>query len=265
MKNLATTAEREPAAMPTSRLLAVYLEEARSECLRYLRMPGFMLPTIFFPAVFYLMFGVLMADKMGGGEFDMARFLLGSYSTFGVMAPGLFGFGVSLAMDRENGLLTLKRALPMPPLAYLIAKMLMAMLVAAIVVVILLLLAVTVGGVELSSGQALTLFGTDVLGVLPFCAIGLWIGCIVNAQGAPAVVNLIYLPLAFLSGLWIPLQVLPKMVGTIAPLWPSYHLNQLAQDAVGMRSADTWLHVLVLLAYTVVFLGLGARRLRRAG
>jgi ABC-2 type transport system permease protein len=33
--------------------------------------------------------------------------MLASYSTFGVMAPGLFGFGVSLALDLVRGLLTL--------------------------------------------------------------------------------------------------------------------------------------------------------------
>ena len=80
-------------------------------------------------ATFYLMFAVVVG--MGRGN-DGARFLLGTYSTFGVMAPALFGFGVSLALERHNGLLTLKRALPMPPAAYLLAKMVMAMLMALV-------------------------------------------------------------------------------------------------------------------------------------
>ena len=106
--------------MPLRRLLGAYLEEARSECLRYMRAPGFMLPVMLFPAMFYLLFGVLMAKSEG---VDAGRFLLASYGVFGVMSPGLFGFGVSLAMERENGLLTLKRAMPMPPGAYLLGKM----------------------------------------------------------------------------------------------------------------------------------------------
>src|SRR5690606_1054527 len=116
-----------------SRLMNVaiaYVEEARSETLRYLRNPGFLLPIILFPAAFYLMFGVALSSKAAP---EAARYLLASYSTFGVMAPGLFGFGVSLALERASGLLTLKRALPMPPGAYLLGKMLMAMLVAAAV------------------------------------------------------------------------------------------------------------------------------------
>src|SRR5690606_32566636 len=72
-----------------------YVEEARSETLRYLRNPGFLLPIILFPAAFYLMFGVALSSKTAP---EAARYLLASYSTFGVMAPGLFGFGVSLAL-----------------------------------------------------------------------------------------------------------------------------------------------------------------------
>ena len=115
--------------MPRARVLGAYLAEARCEVLRYLRNPGFLLPIILFSTVFYVMFGLLM--NHGNGE--AARYMLASYSTFGVMAPGLFGFGVSLALERDSGLLTLKRALPMPPGAYLAGKMLMAVLVATAV------------------------------------------------------------------------------------------------------------------------------------
>jgi ABC-2 type transport system permease protein len=246
--------------MPASRVLGAYLAEARSECLRYLRAPGFMLPITLFPGMFYLVFGVLMAK--GGG--DTARYLLASYASFGVMSPGLFGFGVSLAMERDGGLLTLKRALPMPPGAYLLGKMLMAMAAAAFVVLLLLGLS-QLGHVMLSPRQALALLATGVLGVLPFCALGMFVGTLIKGQGAPGLLNLIYLPMAFLSGLWFPLPMLPKVLQQAAPLWPSFHLDRLALAAVGMRQDALLPHVLVLLGFTGVFLLLAARRLRRVG
>ena len=46
--------------MGPARVVAAYVEEARAECLRYLRNPGFLLPTLLFPSVFYLMFGVFL-------------------------------------------------------------------------------------------------------------------------------------------------------------------------------------------------------------
>lgn len=247
--------------MPRRRVLGAYLAEMRSECLRYLRAPGFILPMTLFSTVFYLMFGVLINH----GNAEAARYLLAGYSAFGIMGPGLFGFGVSLAIERDGGLLTLKRALPMPPGAYLLGKMVMAMVAATIVTVLLLLIGVFLAHVELSWGQIVALLLTGTFGVLPFCALGMFVGTLIKGQGAPGLLNLVYLPMAFLSGLWLPLSMLPAALQRVAPIWPSYHLNQLALAAVGLNQRPLWLHVLVLAGFAVVFLLLAARRLRRYG
>ncbi|MBS0459814.1 MAG: ABC transporter permease [Proteobacteria bacterium] len=247
--------------MPRRRVFAAYLEEARSEVLRYLRNPGFLLPIILFPNVFFVMFGLVLNH----GNDEAARYMLASYSSFGVIAPGLFGFGVSLALERDSGLLTLKRALPMPPGAYLLGKMLMAVCVASVVGALLLALALGLAHASLNAAQVASLLVVDALGVLPFCALGLWVGTLLKGQGAPGLLNMIYLPMAFLSGLWFPLSMMPKLLQQLAPIWPSYHLNVLARRAVGFTTGAAWPHVLVLLGFTIGFLLLAARRLRRYG
>lgn len=249
-------------AMPRGRIVGAYLEEARSECLRYMRAPGFMLPLMLFPTMFYLLFGVLMAPSNGA---EAARYLLASYGVFGVMGPGLFGFGVSLALERDGGLLTFKRALPMPPGAYLLGKMLMAMAAAGVVILLLLIMALTLGHVSLSLAQAGALLLTGMLGVLPFCALGMYVGTLIKGQGAPGMLQLIYLPMSFMSGLWFPLPMLPKFLQQIAPVWPSYHLDMLALAAVGMNEGPLAGHLLVLSGVATGFLLLAARRLRRHG
>ena len=104
----------------------------------------------------------------------------------------------------------------------------------------------------------------DTIGTLPFCALGLWIGSLVSGQAAPAVANLVYLPMAFLSGLWMPLKILPAAIGAVAPVWPPYHLAQLALKVVGQDvGGSTLVHVAALLAMTVFFYGLAWRRLSR--
>jgi ABC-2 type transport system permease protein len=248
--------------MPRRRVIGAYLEEARSECLRYMRAPGFMLPIMLFPGMFYLLFGVFMAKSEGA---DAARYLLASYGVFGVMSPGLFGFGVSLALERDGGLLTFKRALPMPPGAYLLGKMLMAMAAAAVVILLLVVMALTLGHVTLSLAQAGALLLTGMLGVLPFCALGMFVGTLIKGQGAPGMLQLIYLPMSFMSGLWMPLPLLPKLLQQIAPVWPSYHLDRLALAAVGLDQQPLLPHVLVLIGFAAGFLLLAARRLRRNG
>ncbi|MDI9238542.1 ABC transporter permease [Lysobacter sp. LF1] len=243
-------------------LLRSYGLEAKYEFLRALRTPMFAVPTLLFPALFYVLFGIVLSGSRGGVA--AAQYLLATYGVFGVIGASLFGFGVSVAIERENGYLELKRALPMPPGAYLLAKMAMAVLFSAIISVMLAVLAAGLAKVSLAPWQWLALFLVNLTGALPFCAIGLYVGSLVGGSGAPAVVNLLHLPMAFLSGLWMPLHLLSPIFAKLAPLWPAWHLGQLALKVVGRDSgASAAMHVAVLLGLTVVFFLLARRRLSR--
>lgn len=241
--------------------LRSYLLEAKYEFMRLLRTPSFALPSLLFPALFYLLFGIVLN---GGGNGNAARYLLATYGVFGVMGTGLFAFGVTVAMERERGFITYKRALPMPPGAYLFAKMAMAMLFSAMISLLLATLAATLAKVSLQPWQWLTLFAINVVGVLPFCAIGLYIGTLVGGQGSPAVVNILYLPMSFLSGLWLPLKLLPPVFASIAPVWPSYHQAQIALRVIGMDGGGNLaVHFAVMAGVTALFFLLARRRLAR--
>ncbi|KGO97939.1 ABC transporter permease [Novilysobacter defluvii] len=245
---------------PRHRLLRSYVLEAKYEFLRLLRTPMFSLPTLLFPAMFYLLFGVLL----NRGNPAAATYLFATYGVFGVMGAALFGFGVTVAMDREQGFLMLKRALPMPPGSYVAAKMAMAVMFGVFVALLLALLGAWAGGVSLRSPQWALLLLVHVAGALPFSAIGLYLGTLASGSAAPAVVNLVYLPLSLLSGLWLPLEMLPGVFGTLAPLWPPYHAGQLALKVVGMDAGQpVWLHVGMLALVTAGFFLLARTRLAR--
>jgi ABC-2 type transport system permease protein len=250
--------------MSASRLWAAYLGEVRFEYLKSLRTPAFAVPTLFFPIMFYMLFGIFLGSMRGNG--GQAVYTLASYGVFGAMGPGLFGFGVSLAIEREAGLLLLKQALPQPPGAYLLARAVMAMVFVATISLLLMLVAVVVGHVPLTFSQGIRLFAIDVLGALPFCAIGMWIGSMVSGQASPAIVNIIFLPMAFLSGSLMPLNFMPKFIIDIAPVWPAYHLAQLALGTVGAESHGSVMgHVAVLAGVALVFFLLAVRRMHGNG
>lgn len=236
--------------------------EARLEFLRLLRTPSFAVPALMFPVLFYLLFGVLLAKP--GSSLRAAQYLMATYSVFGVMAPGLFGFGVSIATERDKGLLALRRALPMPPLNFVGGKLAMAMLFAAIIVSMLCITGAVFGGVRLEAVQWTSLLVLMVFGALPFCALGLLVGSFVNGQSAPAVVNLIYLPMALLSGLWFPLNLLPLVIQKLAVLWPAWHLAQLGLMATGQGGEGAAsAHLLYLGIFTLAVGRWAARRLQR--
>jgi ABC-2 type transport system permease protein len=85
-----------------------------------------------------------------------------------------------------------------------------------------------------------------------------------KATAAPAVLNLIYLPMSFLSGLWVPLSLLPRPLVQLAPLWPSWHLAQIAQVVVGSGArSGAAVHVLVLAGMAVACFTAARRALAR--
>lgn len=236
------------------RLLRIYALEARYEFLKVLRLPAYSIPTLAFPILFYVMFSFAFGRQSLGGA-SMSAYMLATYGTFGVIGAALFGFGVGIAIERGQGWLLLKRASPMPAGAYFAAKVAMALLFAAIIVASLFALGAGMQGVRLPAGTWLSLGAILVSGALPFCAMGLAFGTWCGPNSAPAVVNLVYLPMAFGSGLWVPVQVLPGFLQALAPWLPPYHLAQLALKTLGAdmgRPAAG--HVAALAAVTVISL-----------
>jgi ABC-2 type transport system permease protein len=244
-------------------LWRIYALEAKSELLKMVRMPAYAIPTLAFPLVFYLLFGVAMGKRMARG-FDMAEYLLATYGAFGVMGAALFGFGVGVAVERGQGWMLFKRATPMPPLAHLAGKLAMVLLFGTVLVASLFGLGAAIGGVELPAATWAALGGVLVAGAVPFGAFGLALGNWAGPNSAPAVVNLIYLPLAFASGMWLPIQALPQVFQTLAPWLPTYHYAQLALGMIGRdQGGSLWGSAAVLVLFTAVSLLLARAGYRR--
>jgi ABC-2 type transport system permease protein len=250
-------------AMPIGRVLNAYFTEAKYETVRMLRTPAFGIPFLSLPVALYLLFAVLLFGPALRADHKSAVFTFAAFDVFGVMGPGLFGFGAVVAMEREQGLLALKRALPMPPAAYLTAKLIMAMMFGVIVTTTMIAAALTLGHLPLSAGQCASLTVINILGTLPFCALGLFIGTRTSGKAAPAIANVIYLAMIYLSGIMFPL---PKSMATIAVIWPAHHLDQIAFRVLGNPSEGAaWVHVAVLAGVTLLFTALSVRRLARVG
>jgi ABC-2 type transport system permease protein len=139
----------------------------------------------------------------------------------------------------------------------------MAMLFNAIIMVTMIAAAIWAAHLRLDFVQIASLSLINILAALPFCAIGLFIGTLVTGSAAPGFVNLIYLPMMWLSGLFMPL---PKSLQPAAPVWPAYHLLQLSLGALGQPAAGTaWVHVAVLAGLTLALSAVAVNRLARVG
>jgi len=243
--------QRSPAHTAT-----IYLKEARYEFLKNLRLRMYTVSVLSFPIMFYVLFGLVLNSNQEIGGMRVPTYLIATYGTFGVMGASLFGTAAGLASDRGLGWLQVKRASPMPPFAYFTAKVVTSMVFSTIIVLALFTLAIAFGGVRMPVGDFARLLGTLVVGSLPFSAMGLALGYFTGPNSAPPTINLIYLPMSFCSGLWVPFMFLPKVVRQIALVLPPYHLSQLALGVVGGGTHESAMrHWEVLLAFTMICLG----------
>lgn len=254
-----------PIALPQqTNYLRLFVKETKCEVLKLLRRKSFSLSTIGFPVMFYLLFGVSNRHA-GTGSFQIAKYLLGGYACFGLVGAALFGIGVGLAMERTAGWLDLKRSSPMPPLAYLGAKCITAIVFGVIIVCTLVLIGISFGGVTLTLSEFARMIAVTIAGAVPFASMGLLLALVVPANATPGVVNLIYLPMSFLSGLWMPINSLPHWLQRIAPALPTYHIAQAMLGIFGYARPGSMLsHWAALAGFTLLMLGISWLVFQRA-
>jgi ABC-2 type transport system permease protein len=252
--------------LPTDRpsILGIFLRELRYEFVRALRTKAYSLSVMGFPVVFYIFFGIILNRGEHHDGMSVAKDMLAGYAVFGAIGASLFGIGVGLAADLSAGWLELKRASPMPPLAYLLAKCATAMGFATIIVTLLTIIGMAFGGVHISLFEYAKMVALVVIGSIPFACMGLLLALLAPFNSAPGIANMIYLPMSFLGGLWLPIDLLPKFLQNFAPILPTYHLRQLMIGVFGAPTAGrTSTHWLALIAFTVVMLFCAGYAFRR--
>jgi ABC-2 type transport system permease protein len=118
-------------------------------------------------------------------------------------------------------------------------------------------------GVQISAVEALRLLVVVTIGVVPFASLGLLLGLLMPANAAPGVINLVYLPLSFCGGLWMPIESLPHWLQSLAHCLPSFWFSRLALRSLGYSSSSPLVAWAWLAGYTILFLLAAAFIFRR--
>jgi ABC-2 type transport system permease protein len=247
------------------RTLGAYWQEIRCEALRMMRNPGIAIPVFLLPTGLYALFAMLIAGEAIDKDPNTGIFLFTAFSVMATSMPALFGIGASLAMERDMGLMRLKRVQPAPAGSWLVAKIVCGIGFGILSYAPIATLAVLAGKLALSSGAILALSGVLIGSSIPFCAMGLMIGALVKGSAAPGFANLVYLPGCYLSGLFFPLK---ESMYWQAPIWPQFHVQQLAMHVSGMTKfplEPVMVAVATLVGYTALFSAVAIWRLARKG
>jgi ABC-2 type transport system permease protein len=235
-----------------------------AEFLKLWRVPAFSITSLFLPVMFYAFIGIGQSKEVVSPGVTFGAYFLGSMAVYAVANVMIFSFGISVATERGMKMDVLMRATPMPPWVYLLSKCITALAFAAMTLVVLFPFAYVAGNVRLDPSEWFTLAYRVLLGSIPFIALGFAIGYLSGPNSAVAVINLIYLPTAFASGLFFPKQLLPSFIQSIAPYLPLHFYGQLGWDAIGAPTDESvttdWIYLGV---YGVLFFALALWAYRR--
>jgi imidazolonepropionase-like amidohydrolase/ABC-type multidrug transport system permease subunit len=175
-----------------------------------------------FPIGFLLLFGFVMAR----GDARVAAYLMPGLLTTTLMSGALFGVALPLVQQRETGLLRRLRVTPVPAAAVAIAHGITAILTGFISLVVLMVLARLLFGARIA-GSWPALVATYLCGACALVPMGLLVGSTArDIRTAPAIANLLFFPMMFLSGSAMPFAVLPEGVQRFARLLPTTYLNE---------------------------------------
>jgi ABC-2 type transport system permease protein len=221
------------------------LLHARSSTLELLRYPAFLVPTLLFPAVFFLFFVAPRAPAAASAE-------MATFAGFAVIGVAFFQFGVGIAVERASPWETYLRTLPVGPGTRLAARVLSAVIFASAAAAILVAVAVVTTQASLTPQRWLALAAMLLLGAAPFAVLGIALGYWAPVRGALPIANLLYLALSYAGGLWFRVRDLPAPVADVSPYLPTRSLaDALTATAVGdvVAVRAVW----SLIGFTVLF------------
>lgn len=223
----------------------------RFEVGRLLRSWKFLMITVGFPVLFYMLFlGDRRAGEIVYGGVQWREYLMVSMCSFGALIAALNAGGSRVAMERAGGWARQLRVTPMPAWSYVAVKMTASMLVVLPVVLLVELVAATFGGVSLPPGTWVGLSVLLWITAVPFSALGVFVGFAVGTEAVfPVMTGLLFL-LAYFGGLLTPVSHMPGVLQGTAHALPNFHHLSLGLDVLsGQAMAAS--HWLVLAGYTV--------------
>jgi ABC-2 type transport system permease protein len=183
----------------------------------------------------------------------LTDYLVPSLVTYGVANTTFGGLAIILVVRRELGILKRLRATPLPAPVYLTATLSSILIVFALQAAAIMALGRVLYDWHLPSEWP-SLFAAFLLGALCFAGMGFGAASLIrSAEGASAVVNVLILPMAFLSGGFGPTRDFPAFLQTIADVLPLTYLVDIVQGVVyeGEPIWDQPLAVAVLLAWGI--------------
>ncbi len=186
-----------------------------------------------FPLIFFFVFAQVMHAEQGGMINQVVNMVL----TIGVLGGGFFGAGMRAVADREQNILRRFKVAPISPMPILVSQMITGILHYLPVLFLVLSISHFRYGMAVPPNLlSVTIF--VIAGVVAFRAMGLIVASVVNSmQESQLIIQVLYLPMLFLSGATFPISIMPAWVQSAAQFLPSTHFFTGMQAVLGAHES----------------------------
>jgi ABC-2 type transport system permease protein len=230
------------------------------ELRRMLRNRRTIIITLAMPALFFAIFGLQSdyRDKSFGSG-NVTAYVMVSMAVYGAMLATTSG-GAMVAVERAHGWSRQLRLTPLRPIAYIAAKMIVAM-VLGLVSVTVVFVAGALTGARLDAPAWVVCFLLAWLGSSVFAAFGLLMGYLLPSENVMQILGPLLAALSFGGGLFMPLS---GWFATVSKVFPTNGVATLARMPFTDPGAGSIaLAVLNIVAWAAVFAGGAAVLFRR--
>ena len=235
----------------------------RLEIRRLLRNRRTLVFTLIMPPAFFLLFGGLSDayQQQTAGRGNVSAYLMISFAVYGSMIANTAA-GASVAVERALGWSRQLRLTPLNPLAYMLTKVLTAMVMGAVSVAIVFAVGAVSGAVRMPTWSWVVSGLVAWICAIVFAAFGLFIGYLVPSENVMQLLGPALALLALMGGIFVPLDVLNSTLQTLASYTPAYGVGVLARAALVDDGVDLGA-VANVVVWTAIFAAGAVWRFRR--
>ncbi len=208
-------------------MLQRYKSHFKTTLLSLFRAPGYWVPTVLFPVMLYSMFGASLSNAA------ISSFVMASFCAYAVIGVGFYQFGVSIAQDRETSWERFQRVLPRVFWPKILSRLFAAGVFALIAILLVVVAAEIMAKPSATAFAVFKMVMVALAIVLPFSLFGVALGYWTSARAAVPIANMIFLPLAYLGGLWTHPSKLPEIIQTISQFTPTRHAAEILWAVIG--------------------------------
>ncbi len=231
------------------------------DLLMFRRNPAATFFTIVLPLIFLFLFTSIFGNETLPNGVKVATMYVPAILALAIITATSVNVAITMTTRRERGVLKRIRATPLSPWVFVASQAAAGVAISIVMTLLMIAIGRVVFGVQLALINVPSVGISLLLGGVCFAAMGLALTTIIGSEeAAPAVTNAIFLPLYFISDIFIQgdgeESAVPEWLTFVANLFPVRHLNMALQESfspfatsLGDSFAASWQHWLVIVAW----------------